>query len=154
MQTKSVKLSEIYSVMSEMLNNGGTVNFNPRGTSMLPTIHNDGDRVVLKKFKSLKKYELPLYLRDDGQFVLHRVHKVNSDGTYNMCGDNQWHIEKNVRQDQIIGTVIKIYRGNKEIKTNNILYKIYVIIWVKLRPFRHLFIGGTRKLLRIFRITK
>ncbi|MDO5388950.1 MAG: S24/S26 family peptidase, partial [Clostridia bacterium] len=88
MQTKSVKLAEIYSVMEEMLNKGGTVNFNPRGTSMLPTIHNDGDRVVLKKFPSLKKYDLPLYIRDDGQFVLHRVLSVNSDGTYNMCGDN------------------------------------------------------------------
>ena len=58
MQTKSVTLSEVYDVMMEMLNNGGTVNFNPRGTSMLPTLHNDGDRVVLKKFNSLKKYDL------------------------------------------------------------------------------------------------
>ena len=90
---------------------------------MLPTLHNDGDRVVLKKFDTLKKYDLPLYLRDDGQFVLHRVHKVNSDGTYNMCGDNQWHLEKGIRPDQIIGTVVSIQRGNKVIKTSNLLYR-------------------------------
>lgn len=154
MKTKSVKLSEIYDVMKEMLDKGGTVNFNPRGTSMLPTLHNDGDRVVLKKLNKVKKYDLPLYLRDDGQFVLHRVHKINPDGTFNMCGDNQWTIEKNVRPDQIIGTVIKIYRGNKSFSTNNVIYKIYVVLWVTIRPLRHIVIGGTRKILRTLRIKK
>ncbi|MEI3162623.1 MAG: S24/S26 family peptidase [Lachnospirales bacterium] len=149
MQTKSVTLSDVYDVMMEMLNSGGTVNFNPRGTSMLPTLHNDGDRVVLKKFDTLKKYDLPLYLRDDGQFVLHRVHKVNSDGTYNMCGDNQWHLEKGVRPDQIIGTVISIQRGNKVIKTTNPLYKLYVVLWVKGRVVRRIVVGGFRKIKRI-----
>lgn len=147
-------LSEIYDVMKEMLENGGTVDFNPRGTSMLPTLRNDGDRVILKKFDKLKKYDLPLYLRDDGQFVLHRVHKVNADGTYNMCGDNQWHIEKNVRPDQIIGTVIKINRKGKVFSTNNPVYKIYVVIWVTIRPLRHIVIGGKRKILRILRQKK
>lgn len=149
MQTKSVTLSDVYDVMMEMLNSGGTVNFNPRGTSMLPTLHNDGDRVVLKKFKTLKKYDLPLYLRDDGQFVLHRVHKVNSDGTYNMCGDNQWHLEKGIRPDQIIGTVVSIQRGNKVIKTTNPLYKLYVVLWVKSRVVRRIVVGGFRKIKRI-----
>ncbi|MDO4300478.1 MAG: S24/S26 family peptidase [Clostridia bacterium] len=148
MQTKSVKLAEIYGVMKEMLDKGGTVDFNPRGTSMLPTLHNDGDRVILKKFTKLKKYDLPLYLRDNGQFVLHRVHKVNKDGTYNMCGDNQWHIEKNVRSDQIIGTVVKINRGGKTFSTNNPIYRLYVLFWVKIRPLRHIFIGGTKKVLK------
>lgn len=151
MQTKSVKLSEIYTVMKEMLDNGGTVNFNPRGTSMLPTLHNEGDRVILKKFSKLKKYDLPLYIRDDGQFVLHRVHKVNPDGTYNMCGDNQWHIEKNVRPDQIIGTVIKIQRSGKTFTTKNIFYKLYVTIWVAIRPLRHILIGGIRKIFKFIK---
>ncbi len=149
MQTKSVRLAEIYGVMKEMLDKGGTVNFNPRGTSMLPTIHNDGDRVTLKKFDRLKKYELPLYIREDGQFVLHRVMSVNSDGTYNMCGDNQWHIERGIRPEQIVGTAIKIQRGKREFSVNNILYRIYVFVWVSIRPLRHLFIGGGRKLKRI-----
>lgn len=151
MQTKSVTLSEMYDVMKEMLDKGGTVNFNPRGTSMLPTIHNDGDRVVLKKIKAIKKYDLPLYIRDNGQFVLHRVHKVNSDGTFNMCGDNQWQVEKGVRRDQIVATVISIQRGNKVIKTSNILYRIYVVLWVKIRPLRRIVIGGKRRIGRFLR---
>lgn len=154
MQTKSVALSEIYDVMKEMLDKGGTVNFNPRGTSMLPTLHNDGDRVVLKKYDSLKKYDLPLYLREGGQFVLHRVVSVNADGTYNMCGDNQWHIEKNIRPDQIIGTVIQIQRGNRKFSASNPIYRLYVRLWVGIRPLRHIVIGGTRKILRILKQKK
>ena len=154
MQTKSVMLSEIYDVMKEMLENGGTVDFNPRGTSMLPTIRNDGDRVVLKKKDKLKKYDLPLYLRDNGQFVLHRVYRVNPDGTYNMCGDNQWHIEENVRPDQIIGTVIKINRNGKVFSTTNLIYRIYVMLWVTIRPIRRIIIGGSRRILKILKLKK
>ncbi len=154
MQTKSVALSEIYDVMKEMLDKGGTVNFNPRGTSMLPTLHNDGDRVVLKKYDSLKKYDLPLYLREGGQFVLHRVVEVNSDGTYNMCGDNQWHIEYNIRPAQVIGTVIQIQRGKRTFRTSNPVYSIYVRFWVGIRPLRRLVIGGTRRIIRILRLKR
>ena len=80
--SKQVRLQQMYNVMEEMLNSGGTVNFNPRGYSMCPTLRNDGDRVVIKKINSLKKYDLPLYIRPDGSFVLHRVISVNKDGTY------------------------------------------------------------------------
>lgn len=154
MQTKSVMLSEMYGVMKEMLDKGGTVNFNPRGTSMLPTLRDDGDRVVLKKYDRLKKYDLSLYLRDGGQFVLHRVVGINSDGTYNMCGDNQWQIENNIRPEQIIGTVIQIQRNGRVFRTVNPVYRFYVKIWVAIRPLRRLVIGGTRKVLRMLRQKK
>ena len=86
-----------------------------------------------------------LYLRDNGQFVLHRVHNINADGTFNMCGDNQWNLEKGIRPDQIIGTVISIQRSGKIIKVSNPLYRIYVVLWVKTRILRRIIIGGFRK---------
>lgn len=52
--SKQVRLQQMYNVMEEMLDSGGTVNFNPRGYSMCPTLRNDGDRVVIKKISSLK----------------------------------------------------------------------------------------------------
>lgn len=146
---KEVSLSDLYAVIDEMLACGGTATFNPRGTSMLPTIHNDGDMVELKRFDKINKYDIPLYRREDGAFVLHRVVSVNKDGTYNMCGDNQWVIEKGIKASQIIGTVITIKRKGKTIKTDSFFYKIYVMIWVAIMPMRHLFIGGGRKLKRI-----
>lgn len=147
---KRVNLSEIYDVMIEMLDSGGSVNFNPNGTSMLPTIMNHGDRVVIKRAnRQLKKYELPLYRRKNGDFVLHRVVRVYDD-CYGMCGDNQWSIEKGITDDNIVGVVTQINRKGKIIDVEkNMLYKIYVVFWVNIMPVRHVLIGGLRRIKRI-----
>lgn len=146
--SKQVRLNQMYNVMVEMLDSGGTVNFNPRGCSMLPTLRNDGDRVVIKKAEKLKKYDLPLYIRADGSFVLHRVVSVNKDGTYNLCGDNQWVIERGVKQSQVVGVVISLERKGKCFSAENSLYKAYVVFWVNIRVIRHILIGGYRKIKR------
>ena len=152
---KNVNLSEIYDVMQEMLESGGTVNFNPNGTSMLPTIMNHGDRVVIKKPEGkLKKYDLPLYRRADGQFVLHRIVRVY-DNSYGMCGDNQWRIEKGITDSNIIGVVTKIIRKGKTIDVEKSkLYKIYVFIWVNMLPFRHLIVSGKNRIKKVFCLIK
>lgn len=147
MDSKQVSLSQMYDVMQEMLKSGGSVNFNPRGTSMLPTIMNDGDRVVIVKPKGyLKKYDLPLYRRQDGSFVLHRIVRKPQNGVYTMCGDNQWVLERGVKHDSIIGVVTQIRRKGRTISTDNILYRMYVVIWVEIMPLRHVVIGGGRRL--------
>lgn len=152
--SKNVSLAELYDVMEEMLSSGGSVNFNPRGTSMLPLLHNDGDRVTLERRENVKKYDIPLYRREDGTFVLHRIVGVNKDGTFNMCGDNQWVIEKNIDKSRIIGVVSLIERKGKKISTTSLLYRIYAAIWVAVMPLRHIFIGGARKIKNILFQTK
>ncbi len=149
---KEVKLSELYPVMKEVLESGGTANFNPHGTSMLPMLHDDGDRVTLKKPEGeLKKYDLPLYIREDGSFVLHRVVRKPKNGVYTMCGDNQWVLEKGIRHEQIVGVVVEFERKGKKISADSKLYKLYARVWVAIMPLRHLFIGGARKVWRIIR---
>ncbi len=151
MNSKDVRLSDIYDVMEEMLESGGTVNFNPNGTSMLPTIMNHGDRVIIKKVnRKLKKYELPLYRRADGSFVLHRVVRVYSD-SYGMCGDNQWNIEKGITDKNIIGVVTHIVRKGKNIDVENKIYKLYVAVWVNIMPLRHIIFGGKNRIKRILK---
>lgn len=131
-----VTLEQTVDVMEEILENGGAVNFNPRGISMMPMLHMDGDRVIIKKPQGyLKKYDLPLFRRDDGKFVLHRVvKKPSEEGIYSICGDNQRRVEKNVRHDQIIGVVTGFYRKGKFISCDSFLYKLYCRIWVNTRP--------------------
>lgn len=145
---KSVRLSEIYETINIMLDNGGTVNFNPKGNSMLPLLHNDGDRVILIKSDTLKKNDIALYRRPNGQFVLHRVVKVNKNNTYDFCGDNQSHSE-NIPTEAIIAKVIKIIRKGKEIDlVNNKMYRAYSFLWTFLLPARKIFnpIKNLRKL--------
>lgn len=44
-----VTLEQTLDIMEEILDSGGSVNFNPRGISMMPMLHNDGDRVIIDR---------------------------------------------------------------------------------------------------------
>ena len=58
----------------EQFQSGRSVRFSPRGISMLPMLRQEIDSVVLSAIPDrLEKYDLPLYRRDDGKYVLHRI---------------------------------------------------------------------------------
>ena len=69
-----VPLEALMPLILEQLEAGKNVRFSPRGISMLPMLRQGVDSVVLSPLPSrLKKYDLPLYRRKSGQYVLHRV---------------------------------------------------------------------------------
>lgn len=124
--TTQVPLKQLLPIIEEQMSAGGLVTFSPRGISMLPLIREGKDSVTLcRPPKRLKKYDLPLYRRDSGQFVLHRVVAVKKDGTYTMCGDNQWVLEHGIRQDQIIAVVSSLHRDGKDISIDTPEYMRY-----------------------------
>lgn len=121
-----VTLEELMPIMEEQLSRGGRVSFKPKGISMLPLIRQGKDSVTLEAPPAqLKKYDIPLYRRQSGQFVLHRVVSVGKDGTYTMCGDNQWLREKGITHHQIIGVVCEIERNGKKIPVSDPEYLKY-----------------------------
>ena len=73
----------------QVLEEQGTLVYTNVGNSMLPLIREGRDLIILKKPEGrLKKYDVPLYKRDSGQYVLHRVLKVR-ESDYVICGDNR-----------------------------------------------------------------
>ena len=111
---KEVGLDDVMQIIAEKLETGGSVTFNPKGTSMLPMLRDGDDTVVLSKPKGrLHLFDLPLYRRKDGSYVLHRVVNFGSDGSYTMCGDNQFAVEKGITDDDVIGVVTAFYRKGK-----------------------------------------
>ena len=77
-----VQLADYYPLMKETLDQGGTFSLTITGTSMFPFIVGNRDKVTLSPITGeLKKNDLPLYRRSNGAFVLHRIVKVNKDGT-------------------------------------------------------------------------
>lgn len=146
---KRVAMSELSPLMAETLQNDGKVIFTTTGTSMLPLLRHRKDRVCLIKPQEqpLKKYDLPLFVRDDGKYILHRIVRVTPDG-YKVTGDNQSVIEYPVRHSQVIGVVQGIFRGGRYISCDSFLYRAYCRIWVSAYPVRCLFLKGTRFMLR------
>lgn len=75
------------------LNRTGKILRTTIGTSMQPMLKERENIVVLEKAESvLKKYDIALYKRPNGQYVLHRVLKVR-ENDYIICGDNLWQKE-------------------------------------------------------------
>ena len=152
-------LADAIDVIEEILAGDGEFRMYPRGTSMLPLIHQGRDSVVLKRnFEcGAKKHDIAFYRRTNGQFVLLRVMKVLDDGSYIMCGDNQTQLEYGIKREQIIGYVERMYKGEKENTFNSLGYKLYLLIWCCM-PYRRLWrfvrgkLGGLkRRIKRIFK---
>lgn len=95
------------------------------GDSMMPLLRNRRDVVKIVPAKGiLKKYDLPLYKRPTGEYVLHRIVKVKKDH-YVICGDNRFGREK-VPFDWIVGVTESIFRDDLEVSIDNPQYVSYV----------------------------
>ncbi len=138
---KLVQLAELEPILREVLEADGTFRITVTGTSNLPILHPDRDTVVLGRVNGpLRKLDLPLYRRDSGQYVLHRVVSVEADGTYTCCGDQQWKKEPGICLDQVIACVVSICRNGREFSAENKQYRFWVRIWVFLLPCRRFLI--------------
>lgn len=149
--SKEVQLEDLMPLIVEKLASGGTVTFTPNGTSMLPMLRDGEDVVVLSAPKGrLSLFDVPLYCRDNGQYVLHRVIDFGYDGTYVMCGDNQFKKERGIRDDQIIAVMTGFYRKGKMYQPYYLRYRLYVNFWYYTRTFRRAYRFGKRKTSRLF----
>ena len=147
--TKTAQLKELMPVIQECLEKGQTVRFSPRGISMLPMLRQGEDCVVLSAPpKRLRKYDIPLYQRDDGKYILHRVVKVGE--TYTCIGDNQFVLEPGVRPDQIIAVVTAFTHCGREHSVLEWKYRMYCWFWHFSRPLRHFWRRGKGWLRRHF----
>lgn len=132
-----VDMKRLEPSIREIIGAGGNVKLTVTGQSMMPTLIEHRDSVILTKPGKLKKSDIVLYQRTNGEYVLHRIVKVTKDG-YGMCGDNQIKVEYPVFPEQIIAAVSAIVRKNKMINKNNPKYMISSFIWtnfISLRPF-------------------
>ena len=135
MHNKSLRLEQLMPLIRERLEAGHSARFTPQGTSMRPTILGGRDQVILSPLpEKLKTYDLPLYQRDNGQYVLHRIVKVGE--TYTCIGDNQFLYEPGVRHDQMIALASGFVRKGKTYSTSGTGYKIYCRLWHWSRPLR------------------
>ena len=134
---KVVPMEELCPMIQELLAGGSTVQLTVTGISMRPMLLHRRDQVELTLPPSkLQRYAIPLYQREDGSFILHRIVKVEKDGTYTCAGDGQTALETGVRQEQIIAVVCSFIRKGKKISCSNKRYQVYTKVWTALFPIR------------------
>lgn len=120
----------------EILSGKPVVSFTS-GDSMEPLLFHKNTRVVIQKVEGeLRKGDLPLYRRDTGQFVMHRIIRVD-DAYYYTRGDNRYGLER-IPKVWVIGVVTEIYRKKKHILVMDKMYRSYVWVWNTLYPIRYI----------------
>lgn len=137
------------STFEEQLAQNGKLIYTNKGDSMMPLIKQDRDLLIIEPANGrLKKYDVPLYKRDSGQYVLHRILEVRNHD-YVICGDNRWSKEYGITDRHIIGVLTAVVRNGKEISVNDWKYKLYVHLWCDLFPIRAFIVHVVNKLQRI-----
>ncbi len=124
--SEKFSLAELEPIMLEVLDSGNEFVMKTHGISMMPMLSDGRDEVVLvKPTGKLNKYDVALFKRRDGQFVLHRVVGENSQG-YIFRGDNQIINEHGVTDDMIIAVMIAYIKNGKRTNVTDSEYKDYL----------------------------
>ena len=124
------------STFEEEIEKSGKIIYTNVGDSMMPFIRQGRDVLVISRAEGrLKRYDVPLYKRDSGQYVLHRILKVR-ENDYVICGDNRWSKEYGITDRHIIGVLTGVIRNGKEIPVTDLKYRIYVHLWCDFFPVR------------------
>lgn len=139
---KNVSMNDIAPIIIETLEKGGTFRLYPKGISMRPLIRQGKDSVLLKSPDTLNKFDIVLYKRENGQYVLHRLLEI-SNGII-LRGDNEISSEYGIKKEQIFAKVQTVYRKEKPLSKEPRDMKFY-IFFIRARKFVRLSLRKTLK---------
>ncbi len=141
----SLRLCELMPIIEERLAEGKTVEIKPTGVSMRPFLKQERDSVVLSAIPSaLKKYDIVLYEREPGEYVLHRIFSIGK--AYTLMGDALNFFEKGIEQRQLRAIVVSIKRKGRTVNVNSQRYIFCVKIWYFIKRVRRALVRILRKL--------
>ena len=101
-----------YSSLKQVLETVGIATLKPRGISMYPYIRSSYTIVLRKLNSKPKKYQCVIFQRNDSEYILHRVYKVD-DEYFVTWGDNNLKPDQKVPLSGAIGYLEGFYKGKK-----------------------------------------
>ena len=136
MQLTTIPMESLAELLTVQLDNGGFSRLVVTGNSMYPTLRHRQDAVNLVPVtRDLKRGDLILYRRENGQFILHRIVSKPKNGQFICCGDNQWEKEP-VNRQQVVALVNGFVRGGKSCAETDRTYRLWVGAWIFVFPLR------------------
>ncbi len=146
-------MTAVFPVLEELLSVGTSVEITVSGNSMYPMLKHQISRVRLAPVGALRIGDLPLYRRENGAYVLHRI-VGRKEGGYVCCGDNQRELEFGIRREQIVAVATDYYRNDRWRSCASWSYRMYARVWIAIRPCRHAFLSVGRWVFRLLRRAK
>ena len=139
-------MTELHPLICESIRDGGQFVFYPTGISMLPTVIPNEDCVVLVEPKNIKKYDLILFTRPNGKYVLHRIINIKN-GEYIIKGDNQNWTEKTTI-DKVIAKVSEVRKKDGSVINYNKLTSNLTVAKLESRKFIKRVINKIKRMLK------
>lgn len=134
-ENANYSINDIMPLIEESIKAGQSVRMQVSGISMTPILHDLKDTVVLEKADEIKKYDIVLHKRTNGQYILHRVIKKRGN-VLTIAGDFETEKEHPVYEDQVIAKVTSFRRNGKDYKVTDFIIKLYSRLWVFIFPQR------------------
>lgn len=150
----ATELTAKYYTFQDLLDKDGYFIFTNVGFSMMPLLRQKRDIIEIKRKEPgrCNKYDVVLYKRKD-RYILHRIIKVLPDGYY-IAGDHCTIVEKDIKDENILGVMTRVIRNGKTITPDNIWYKLYVHLWCDFYPIRFFLLNIKRFLYRCISYVK
>ncbi len=117
----------------EELKKSGRLVYTNKGVSMMPLLRQGRDLMVIEacRGEEVKRLDAVLFTRqrkEKKDYVLHRVLRLEADGSFWIIGDNCINGE-NVKKEQILGRLTAVVRDGKKIEVTDKRYLLYVYLW-------------------------
>ena len=134
-ENAAFSINDLMPLIEESIKSGQKVKMLVSGISMTPLLHDVRDAVVLEKPDKLKKYDIVLHRRENGQYILHRIIKKKGD-VLTIAGDFETEKEYPVYENQVIAKVTSFRRNGKEYKVTDFIIRLYSRLWLLIFPQR------------------
>ena len=124
------------SSLEKYLSEQGRIISSNVGVSMLPLLRQGKDLFFIEKKGAgrCRVGDVVLYRRKR-QYVLHRIIEVRKED-YVILGDNCYVKEYGIKDSDILAIMTSFIRNGREYSVNELAYKIYSFVWLKLAPIR------------------
>lgn len=149
-KVKVLEPEQLMPPLLDMLEVTETVPLVISGSSMIPFLAHGRDTVYLSKVrKPLRRGDMVLYRRDSGNYILHRIFRVEGD-TYTMVGDAQTWLEPGIRPDQILALVTAVRRKGKLLQKGSFWWDFFEKVWIRMVPLRPAVLTGYARVKKMF----
>lgn len=117
-----------------------------KGVSMRPFLRNADFAYLVQLPGKLKRGDIVLYQRLNGQYVLHRIYKILPQERFLLLGDSQMEPEP-VVQSQLRAKVSFVRIGGEACRPGSFRWWFFAVPWLRLAPWR----PQIAKILALFR---
>ena len=150
-ENANYSINDLIPVIESCIASGSSVRMQVTGISMTPILHNLKDTVVLSKADTIKKYDIVLHKRANGQYILHRV-IAKKGNVLTIAGDFETEKEYPVYEDMVIAKVTSFCRNGRNYTPEDFIIKLYSRLWVLIFPIRHQVLYTLNVMRRIFHV--